>query len=183
VSNAESKASYDKDFVIAVVALIVSLLASILAGWQAMEARFLRHESGRAYVGLDFATGKEGRLSFAIRCTGNSPALHVAVKAGCISPKYYNIEAGSGIELGLLQTNGILLPGATEPFACFPETDEVPRLKKPEKPSESPQWGSRSLLSGIVTYEDVFHQQHFTKFCVVLTGELTNPCKEGNEAN
>jgi hypothetical protein len=199
--NDDAAKPYDK------IALWVAITASVFTAWQGIEAHLSRTQQARAYVGLQSVSADKKIITFQIKNTGNSPALHVAVDAGCATVVGANIPRDIKLDHHF-QKDGMMLPNVDTSFWCGPDVDdasEAPEIigkddkatsqrRDDDRSRKKPDSGEISFgfrpaqstrLVGTVKYRDVFNKEHFTNFCVQQIGEgpLVSPCENGNQAN
>ena len=143
----------------------------------------------RAWVGpteVQTITGaKEGqqfRVSVSILNNGKTPAFRYKSVAyiRILNSKDTPILPDKIVNKAMQETSAVMYPGMT-----FKTTPEVSKPLSKIDIENLVNGKSVIYLIGIATYEDVFGQPHYSKFCMYLAPDLTQlkPCDNGNEAN
>lgn len=165
--------------------LIVALLAAAFAGWaswEAHEARIDTHNDSllglkvaqRSYLEVEDATfdslsktRTDSHANFSVKVYGNSPAFNINVEAHCfVTPKIgnnalYSLDGGGGSNLSYLysawdQDNvhsyPVFIPGTPYKEVALCSTLNNGDL-------------DGFISYGVVRYDDVFDDHHFTEYC------------------
>lgn len=177
-----------------------SIAAGLLGGalWQAILIRDSEHRQLRAYVGIDIPTPLTTAVSslknltghLKLRNFGQTPALSVVFQADMDVRDYPLAPDNSFVERFV---------EPPESITVFPGTSNLwgvdANLKHPlsDKDLFDIRDGShrRLYLWGKVQYLDIFNCQHYTNFCISLSGLTTDavgsikmePCSKYNDSN
>jgi hypothetical protein len=145
------------------VALVLSIIAIVVSGWQAWEARQARKEQARAWVNvtevapLPNVQGRKLTVRVKFANEGHSPAHDTAV--------VYQVEVTNdfsppGEPPENSYKNPVVIAAGAHSHLDISLADEL-------TPTQIEQWksGQTLYLSGVFRYLDVYNQRHFTRFC------------------
>jgi len=166
-----------------VIALVLSVIAIAVSGWQAWEARQARQEQARAWVNvtevapLPKMQGRKSMVRVKFANEGHSPAQDTAV--------VYQVEVANDFSPPEeppedSYKHPVVIAAGAHSHLDISLADEL-------TPIQVDQWkgGQTLYLTGVFRYSDVYKQRHFTRFCFNYDKETTvfSSCPSYNSAD
>lgn len=193
-----------KDWLIVIATIVIAISTVVYTiyarkQWKIMASTIEHfHLDQRAWIGVNQISGikyadsgkqvyiKEGQQfipEISFTNSGKTPAINVktAIRMGWLKAGVQPDFPLTDAESVLNSTTYVVNPNVVSYFspALF---DKLPTKSDIDKLTSGQDY---ICVIGMITYEDIFHRSHFTKFCMKLDPDLTriSPCSIYNEAN